>query len=52
MDLKEKLMSSFMAFENKVDVDTPVHQIRNEAIKIFEANGFPSKRAKHGNTRH
>ena len=44
MDLKEKLVSSFMAFENKVDVDTTVHAIRNEAIKIFEAEGFPSKK--------
>lgn len=44
MDLKEKLVSSFMAFENKIDVDAPVHQIRNEAIKIFETTGFPSKK--------
>ncbi|MGJ5642738.1 Fe-S cluster assembly protein SufD [Formosa sp. S-31] len=44
MDLKEKLVSSFMAFENKIDVDAPVHQIRNEAIKIFETEGFPSKK--------
>ncbi|WP_435136448.1 Fe-S cluster assembly protein SufD [Formosa sp. A9] len=44
MDLKEKLVSSFMAFENRIDVDAPVHQIRNEAIKIFETTGFPSKK--------
>ncbi|MFB9051779.1 Fe-S cluster assembly protein SufD [Formosa undariae] len=44
MDLKEKLVSSFMAFENKVDVDTPVHAIRSDAFKIFETTGFPSKR--------
>ena len=44
MELKDKLVSSFMAFENTVDVDSPVHDLRNEAIKIFEDKGFPSKR--------
>ena len=44
MDLKEKLVSSFMAFENNVDVTTKVHDIRSEAIKTFEENGFPTKR--------
>lgn len=44
MELKEKLVSSFMAFENMVDVDSPVHDIRTEAIKTFETEGFPSKK--------
>jgi Fe-S cluster assembly protein SufD len=44
MDLKEKLVSSFLAFENNVDVDTYVHDVRSEAIKIFEEKGFPSKK--------
>ncbi|WP_323787602.1 Fe-S cluster assembly protein SufD [Psychroserpens sp.] len=44
MDLKDKLVSSFMAFENTVDVDAPVHDVRCEAIKTFEDKGFPSKR--------
>ncbi len=44
MDLKEKLVSSFMAFENNVDVDHPVHDIRTEAIRNFEAKGFPTKK--------
>lgn len=44
MDLKEKLVSSFMAFENSIDVDTPIHDVRSEAIKVFENKGFPSKR--------
>ncbi|MET6989618.1 Fe-S cluster assembly protein SufD [Sediminicola arcticus] len=44
MDLKEKLVSSFMAFENNVDVDHPVHDIRSEAIKNFEIKGFPTKK--------
>ena len=44
MDLKEKLVSSFMAFENNVDVDHFVHDIRSEAIKNFENTGFPDKK--------
>ena len=33
-----------MAFENTVDVDSPVHDIRTNAFKIFEAEGFPDKK--------
>ncbi|MBT8309430.1 MAG: Fe-S cluster assembly protein SufD [Flavobacteriaceae bacterium] len=44
MELKEKLVSSFLAFENTIDIDSPVHDIRTEAIKVFEEKGFPSKK--------
>ncbi len=44
MELKEKLVSSFLAFENNIDVDSPVHDIRSEAIKQFEKQGFPTKK--------
>ena len=44
MDLKEKLVSSFLAFQNHVDIDHPVHDIRSEAIKNFETKGFPNKK--------
>ncbi len=44
MELKEKLVSSFLAFENTVDVDSPVHDIRNQAIRVFEEKGFPTKK--------
>ena len=44
MSLKEKLVSSFLAFENQVDVDSYVHDIRSEAFKNFEDQGFPSKK--------
>tara|TARA_R110002049_G_scaffold90686_2_gene227143 strand:- start:66290 stop:67603 length:1314 start_codon:yes stop_codon:yes gene_type:complete len=44
MDLKEKLISSFLAFENQVDNDTYIHDVRSHAIKIFEEKGFPSKK--------
>ncbi|WP_034042007.1 Fe-S cluster assembly protein SufD [Wocania ichthyoenteri] len=44
MDLKEKLVSSFLVFEDQADVDTYVHDVRNDAIKIFEEKGFPTKK--------
>ena len=46
MELKEKLASSFLAFENKVDIDTTskVHDIRTEAFGAFESKGFPTKK--------
>ncbi|WP_298505378.1 Fe-S cluster assembly protein SufD [uncultured Maribacter sp.] len=44
MELKDKLVSSFMAFENNVDVEHSVHDIRTEAIKNFETKGFPTKK--------
>ncbi len=44
MDLKDKLISSFMAFENNVDIENPVHNVRVEAMKNFEMKGFPSKK--------
>ena len=44
MELKEKLESSFLAFENQIDVDSYVHDIRSEAFKTFEEKGFPSKK--------
>lgn len=44
MDLKEKLVASFLAFENQIDIDAPVHDIRSKAIKTFETKGFPTKK--------
>lgn len=44
MELKDKLIASFMAFENNVDIDSNVHDLRLEAIKKFEDDGFPSKK--------
>lgn len=46
MDLKEKLVASFMAFENRgnVDLDSKVHEIRSAAIERFEKEGFPDRK--------
>ena len=43
MSLKDKLLSSFLVFENQIDVDAPVHEKRVNAIKKFETLGFPTK---------
>ena len=44
MDLKDKLISSFMAFESNVDIENSVHDVRTEAMKNFELKGFPTKK--------
>ena len=44
MELKEKLLSSFMAFEEQVDVHSELHDVRTSAIKNFENKGFPTKK--------
>jgi Fe-S cluster assembly protein SufD len=44
--LKDKLESSFIVFENELNgaSKTNVHKIRQEAFKVFEEKGFPTKR--------
>ncbi|TRX11562.1 Fe-S cluster assembly protein SufD [Flavobacterium gawalongense] len=44
MELKEKLLSSFMAFEERIDVQSELHDVRTSAIKNFENKGFPTKK--------
>jgi Fe-S cluster assembly protein SufD len=44
MEFKEKLISSFMAFEEQIDVNADLHDIRTSAIKNFENKGFPTKK--------
>ena len=44
MDLKDKLLSSYIAFEEKFDMDSHLHDVRNQAIKNFETKGFPTKK--------
>lgn len=44
MSLKDKLITSFIAFENQIDIDSPIHEIRVDAIKDFEDLGFPTKK--------
>lgn len=44
MSLKDKLVSSYLAFEDYIDADSHIHEIRNKAIKTFENSGFPTKK--------
>jgi len=44
MDLKEKIVSSYVAFEDGVNINSDVHGIRTEAFQRFEQLGFPSKK--------
>ncbi len=44
MELKEKILSSFMAFEESIDVHSELHDVRTSAIKNFENKGFPTKK--------
>jgi len=46
MELKEKLITSFLAFENSVSTNTEsdIHDIRSNAFTHFEQHGFPTKK--------
>lgn len=44
MNLKDKLLSSYLAFEDHLEADSPLHDLRNKAIKAFEDQGFPTKK--------
>ncbi len=44
MDLKEKLVSSYVAFEDGVNINSDIHEIRSNAFHKFEKVGFPSKK--------
>jgi Fe-S cluster assembly protein SufD len=44
MNLKDKLLSSYIAFEDHLEDDSPLHNLRSKAIKTFEVNGFPTKK--------
>ncbi len=45
-DLKEKLLSSFIAFESTLNgqAKSPIHKVRTKALEVFEEKGFPTKR--------
>ena len=44
MSFKDKLLTSYIALEDYLEFDSPIHDVRNNAIKIFEDKGFPSKK--------
>ena len=44
MELKDKMIASFMAFEEKIAAHSELHDLRSDAIKNFENKGFPTKK--------
>lgn len=44
MELKDKLLSSFVAFEQGLSEHECLHDIRLEGLKTFENKGFPTKK--------
>jgi len=44
MKFQEKLLDSFIAFEQDIDLLNPIHIDRKNALKRFEKQGFPSKK--------
>ena len=44
MSLKSKLVSSYLAFDDHLDDNSPIHDIRKKAIDTFEEKGFPTKK--------
>ena len=44
MELKEKILSSYVAFENRVDTNSDIHEIRTKAFEKFEDLGFPTRK--------
>lgn len=44
MELKDKILSSYVAFENEMDMNSDIHDIRTKAFENFEKLGFPTKK--------
>ena len=44
MELKDKILSSYVAFENNLNTNSAIHDIRTEALENFEKLGFPTKK--------
>ena len=44
MSFQDKLLDSFIAFEQVIDLENPIHTDRKNALKRFESEGFPTKK--------
>jgi len=44
MELKDKILSSYVAFENDKNINSEIHNIRSKALQNFEELGFPTKK--------
>ena len=52
LELKEKLLSSYIAFEESVDLSDSFHKIRTDALKVFEKKVFLQEKMNHGSILH
>ena len=51
MNLKDKLVSSYLAFDDHLEDDSPIHEIRKKAIHTFRRKrGSQQKKKRIGNT--
>ena len=44
MNLKDKLLDTYIAFEEELGPKDSIHSLRSKALKIFETQGFPTKK--------
>ena len=44
MSFQDKILDSFIAFEQVIDLENPIHNDRKNALKRFEDKGFPTKK--------
>lgn len=44
MSLKDKLLSSYLTFQENTSFDNSILDIKDQAIKVFETEGFPTKK--------
>ena len=44
MNLKDKLLSSYLAFQENLDLDNSMSELRDRSIRNFEEQGFPTKK--------
>jgi Fe-S cluster assembly protein SufD len=44
MNLKDKLLSSYLAFQENLDLDNSMSELRDKSIRNFEEQGFPTRK--------
>ncbi|MGB3774975.1 MAG: Fe-S cluster assembly protein SufD [Leeuwenhoekiella sp.] len=44
MNLKDKLLSSYLAFQENIDLSNAMSELRDKSIRNFETHGFPTKK--------
>ncbi len=44
MNLKDKLLSSYLAFQETMELDNSMSELRDKSIRNFEEHGFPTRK--------